>query len=101
MGFLELLIVALFAWVVYSLYISYFRREGVTNYTEYDENDCLMLAQQNKTNLQSLQDQVAQLNQLKDQVTQLMSLAQSNKDQLSALADQYNNKISVPPDGTA
>jgi len=83
----------LLGWLIYTVLEP--RRELMTNYVEYQGDDCLMLSKQNETNITALKDQVKNLTDLKDQVAQLDAIAQSNKQQLSVMVDQMTKKMDV------
>lgn len=90
---IEIMIALLLFWIIFSF--SQNSREGVTNYVEYQGDDCMILAKQNETNLTALKEQVEQLSKLNEQVKQLQLISDSNKDQLSTLTDQLNKNITT------
>lgn len=80
------------------IFMTFFKKqqiiEGNTTYTDYSDNDCSILANQNQTNLKSLQEQVDSITALKDQLTQIQNTCDTNTQQIQTLTNQiYNTNI--------
>ena len=63
-------------------------REGATTYQSYDETNCVSLAKQNQSNIESLQADVKKILELQTLVQSVQNTNDANSKQLSSLADQ-------------
>jgi hypothetical protein len=80
------LILAMLLLIVYLHF--YPIKEGATLPEPYDEESCKSLANQNKINIESLQNDVNKLLQLQDKVKEIENSNNANTTQLSSLTDQ-------------
>lgn len=69
------------------------KREGVTNYEEYDEQSCLTLATKNQTNIAALQTALDSVLALQDQVTIIENSVSANTTTLQTLTDQISSTV--------
>jgi hypothetical protein len=67
------------------------RREGATTYQDYDETSCLSLANQNKNNIEALQNDVNKLLDLQSKLQAVQSSSDANSKQLNLLVDKVYN----------
>jgi hypothetical protein len=64
------------------------RREGATTFQDYDETSCLSLANQNKNNIETLQNDVNKLLELQSKLQAVQSSSDANSKQLNLLVDK-------------
>ncbi len=64
------------------------RREGATTYQDYNETSCLSLANQNKNNIDALQNDVNKLLDLQSKLQAAQNSTDANSKQLNLLVDK-------------
>jgi len=70
-----------------------------TSYTDYSDNDCMILATQNQNNISSLQGQMNSILDLSGQITQIQNILSTNTQQIQTLTDNlYNSSMTTPID---
>jgi hypothetical protein len=100
--FLNILICLLIVYIIYVFTHKSIVIEGNTNYTDYSDNDCMILATQNQNNISSLQDQMSSIIDLSGQITQIQNILSTNTQQIQTLTDNlYNSSMTTPIDTTS
>ncbi len=97
--FLNILICLLIVYIIYVFTNKSIVIEGNTNYTDYSDNDCMILATQNQNNISSLQDQMNSVIGLSGRITQIQNILSTNTQQIQTLTDNlYNSSMTTPID---
>ena len=100
--FLNILICCLIIYIIYVYTQKSKVIEGNTTYTDYSDNDCMILATQNQNNITALQDQMTTIIGLSDQINQIQNILNTNTQQIQALTDNlYNSSMTTPIDTTS
>lgn len=96
--FLNILIGILVVYILYILGQPKKIIEGNTTYTDYSDNDCMILATQNQNNITALQEQMNTITSLNDQITQIQNILNTNTQQIQSLTDNlYNTSMTTAP----
>jgi hypothetical protein len=100
--FLTILICLLIVYIIYVLTQKPKIIEGNTTYTDYSDNDCMILATQNQNNISALQSQMNTITGLSGQITQIQNILNTNTQQIQTLTDNlYNTSMTTPIDTTS
>lgn len=100
--FLNILICVLIIYIIYGFVQKPKVIEGNTTYTDYSDNDCMILATQNQNNITALQDQMNTITGLSDQITQIQNILSTNTQQIQTLTNNlYNSSMTTPVDTTS
>lgn len=97
--FLNIIICLLIIYILYVFTQKPKIIEGNTSYTDYSDNDCMILATQNQNNITALQTQMSSILDLSGQLTQIQNILSTNTQQIQTLTDNlYNNSMTTPID---
>lgn len=100
--FLNILICLLIIYILYILIQKPKIIEGNTTYTDYSDNDCMILATQNQNNISALQSQMSVIIDMSGQLTQIQNILNTNTQQIQTLTDNlYNSSMTTPIDTTS
>jgi hypothetical protein len=100
--FLNILICLLIIYIIYVFTRKPKVIEGNSTYTDYSDNDCMILATQNQNNISSLQGQMNAILDMSGQITQIQNILTTNTQQIQTLTDNlYNSSMTTPVDTTS
>jgi hypothetical protein len=104
--FLNILICLLIVYIIYVFTNKPKIIEGNTTststYTDYSDNDCMILATQNQNNISSLQNQMDTVIGLSGRISQIQNILSTNSQQIQTLTDNlYNSSMTTPIDTTS
>lgn len=100
--FLNILICLLIVYIIYVFTHKPKVIEGNGTYTDYSDNDCMILATQNQNNITALQGQINVVTDLSNQISQIQNILTTNTQQIQTLTDNlYNSSMTTPIDTTS
>jgi hypothetical protein len=95
--FLNILICLLIIYIIYVFTQKPKMIEGNTTYSDYSDNDCMILATQNQNNITALQDQMQSIIGISGQITQIQNILSTNTQQIQSLTNNlYNSSMTTP-----